>query len=253
MKKKLSLFTLTFFLFTVFALFSNQEEVKSYEIDFTAGLKFSYNAAKIELGQEGIENSLFYPYLVLEVDVDIFSYLTLGVIAGYNQNNFKDPIDFTELPLSLRLNDERRNSMVFGLNLESEFVSFGYFSLLARGEFLYFKLFKTEKAIELPIVTGNAAIENSFYQLTVDLFLQYDGLTGVTLFLGPQLNLLDGKVSISEKIEDIEADQITDYRQKNFIGLASGINIEMGSSLELILIAELFSKTAFSAGLFYVF
>jgi len=234
-------------------IFSDEEEVKYYEIDFSAGLTFSYNMAKVELAPDDLEKTLFYPFLTVEVDVDIYDYVTVGVLAGYSQNTFRGSIDFSELPLSLRLNEERRNSMVFGLNLKSEFTSFGYFSLCGKAEFLYFKLFNNEIPIELPVVTGNAAIGNAFHQLTLDLFLKYDGLTGVSLFLGPQLNLLKGKVSISEVIEDIEAEQVIKYRQKKFIGLVTGVNIDIGSQVELILRAGFLSKTCFSAGIFYLF
>lgn len=252
MKKKCSLLTLLALLVIALPLFP-EEEVKGYEIDFSAGLNFSYNTVDVELGQDSVTSSLFYPYLTLEIDVEISSYLTLGILGGYNQNTFQDSIDFTELPLSLRLNEERRDAMVFGLSLKSEFVSFGYFSLSSKGEFLYFRTFKNEKAIELPVVTGSADIKNSFYQLTIDIFLQYDGLTGLTLFLGPQLNLLNGKISVSEVIDDIEADQTMNYKQKKLIGLAAGLNIDIGSHVELILRAGLFSRTAFSAGIYYLF
>ncbi|MCK5058819.1 MAG: hypothetical protein KAT34_19380 [Candidatus Aminicenantes bacterium] len=253
MKKKYSLFILLIFLLPALPLFSAEEEVKYYEIDFSTGLTFSYNTAKVDLAPDDMEKTLFYPYLALEIDVDVFDYLTIGVVAGYNQNKFTGSIDFNELPLSLRLNEEQRKAMVFGLNLKSEFTSFGYFSLLGKAEFLYFKLFKNEIPIELPVVTGSAAIKNAFHQLTVDLFLQYDGLSRVSLFFGPQLNLLKGKVSVSEVIEDIEAEQAINYRQKKFLGLVTGINIDIGSHIELILRAGLLSKTSFSAGIFYLF
>lgn len=253
MKKKYSLLTLFVFLIMAFPLLSVEEEIQYRDIDFSAGIQFNYNTAKIKLGPEEIENSLFYPYLVMEIDVDIFDYLTVGVFGGYSQSTFIDPADFAELPLSLRLNEERRGTMVFGLNVKSEFLSFGYFSLKAKGEFLYFKTFKNEKTIELPVITGTADIKNSFYQLSVNLFLQYDGLTGVTLFLGPEFNLLNGEISVNEVIEDIETEQIRDFSQKQLFGLISGINIEIGSQLELILQAGFFTKTSFSAGLFYIF
>jgi hypothetical protein len=207
----------------------------------------------VELAPDDMEKTLFYPFLTLEIDVDIYDYITVGVLAGYSRNTFTDSIDFSELPLSLRLNEKRRNAMVFGLNLKSEFTSFGYFALSGKAEFLFFKLFKNEMPIALPVVTGNAAIGNSFHQLTVDLFLKYDGLSGVSLFLGPQLNLLKGKMSVSEVIEDIEAEQVINYRQKNFFGLVTGVNIDIGSHAELILRAGLLSKTSFSAGIFYLF
>lgn len=253
MKKKYSLLTLLFFLIITFPLLSVEEEIQYRDIDFSAGIQFNYNTAKIKLGPEDSENSLFYPYLVLEIDVDVFDYLTVGIFGGYSQSTFTDPVEFTEMPLSLRLNEERRDTMVFGLNVKSEFVSFGYFSLLAKGEFLYFKTFKNEKAIELPVITGTAAIKNSFYQLSVNLLLQYDGLSGVTLFLGPEFNLLSGETSVNQVIEDIEAEQAVEFSQRQLFGLISGINIDIGSHLELILQAGFFTKTSFSAGLFYIF
>jgi hypothetical protein len=253
MKKKYSLLTLLILLLITFPLFSIEEEVKYNEIDFSAGLSLNYNTAKIKLGTEDNANSLFYPYLLLEINADIFDYLTIGVAGGYSQNTFTDPVDFSGLPLSLRLNKERRGGMVFGLNLKSEITAFGYFSLLGKAEFLYFKTLKNGKTIDLPTITGTADIKNSFYQLTVNLFLKYDGLTGITLFLGPEFNLLKGEISVNEVIEDIEAGQAVSFSQKQLFGLTSGINIDIGSHMELIMQAGFFTKTSFAAGLFYIF
>ncbi len=253
MKKKLSLLILLICTLVASPLLPAEEETQSIDIDFTAGLNLSYNTVNIKMGEDNIENSMAYHFAALELEAEILSRLKLAVLAGYTMDSYKNPIEFTGLPLSLRLNKKWNNAMIFGLNVKSDFVSFGYFSLLAKGEFLFFKFFKNDKPIELPVVTGNAAIKNSFYQLTVDLCLMYEGLSGVTLFLGPQLNLLNGKLSIAETIEDIKADQTMEYKQKNLMGLACGMNIDVGGNWELYVKAGLFSKTSLTAGIFYLF
>ncbi len=257
MKKNLSLLILFVVGLMVFPVGAQeqkeQQEIKSYEIDFNVCLNFSYNRTRVELGQEGLQHTLIYPLVTLEVDVEIFNNLTLGVVAGYNQNYFKEPVDFFLLPLSLRVNEEKNSSMVLGLNVKSEIVSFSDFSLVGKGEFLYFKLFKHERPIDLPIARGRAVLENSFYQLTVDLLLEYHRLSGIFFFLGPRLNLVKGKFSAEEQIEDIEARQTLNFKQKNFLDMAAGVNIELSSSLELILAASFFARTSLAVGISYLF
>lgn len=249
---KSKLFLLFLFLIPII-LFSVEKKTESYDINFNIGINFTFNSVKVKFGQDDVKNSMIYPFLALECDVDIFDYLTLGVIAGYNQNHFKEPVDFLHLPLSLRLPKKRTNSMIFGLNLKSEPLSFGDFSIKVRGEFLYFKLFKTQWKIDLPIVNGTAIVKNSFSQISIDLLLQYDGFTGLTFFFGPQFNFLKGKFVTNEEIGSIEAQEILKYKQKNVIGIVSGVNFEVGNHIEINLELNLFSKASLSIKAYYVF
>ncbi|MCK4766513.1 MAG: hypothetical protein KAW12_30240 [Candidatus Aminicenantes bacterium] len=255
MKKKLTLLTIFVFLVITLPLcaFDAAEDDSSAGIDFDAGLLFSFNRAKVELGADKTVSTLAYQYMALEIDVEIFSGFTLGVIAGYNRNFFNDPVDFTQLPLTLRVEKMKNSSLLLGANLKAELFSFGDFTLIGKGEFLWFRQFNHESPIELSVVTGNAVVENAFYQATVDLLLKYDRWTGVEIFFGPELYLLDGEISADETIEDIQARQTLEYKQDSLFGFVVGASFEIGSHVELFLSAGLFSKTSFCAGLFYIF
>lgn len=230
-----------------------EKQVLVYDIDYSVGLNFSYNRASILLGENDVESSMTYTYLALEIDVALLDFLTLGAVAGYNTNYFNDPVDFNNLPLSLRVSDQRYNSMVVGVRAKTDFFSWKEFSLAANGEFLYFKVFKKELPIQLPVVSGTSTVKNSFYQAAVELMVQYDRFTGLTIFAGPQLNLVNGKFTVTETIEDLEGIQTLKYKQKNTMGIAAGINVEAGSHFDINAKICLFSKTTFSLEVFYIF
>ncbi len=223
------------------------------DYDFGAALYFSYNKADVELGPNSLVNPFSYHYLVMEVNAELFDMFTVGVLAGFNQNNFDDPVVFDQLPLSLQLTDAKPNAFVLGANIKSEFATFGYFSLKAKGEFLYFSSMKFEDTIDLPIVSGSAIIKNNFYQFTVDLLLQYDGFSGVSIFLGPQVFLLDGTMSADETISSLEANHELDFNQKQVFGITGGASIAVASNFDLVLKATMLSKLSLSAGIVFIF
>jgi len=226
---------------------------KALQIDYTVGLNFSFNKVAVLVGNNNLSNSLNFSYLALELDVGISDYLTLGAVAGYNSNYMKDPVDFNNLPLSLQLQDETFNSMVLGVRAKSEFLSWKDFSFAANAEYLYFKRLKKEFPIELPIVTGEAIVKNSFTQLSVELWAQYEGFSNFTLFAGPQLNLLKGKFNVSEEISDLNAEEELSYKQENKLGVAAGVLLEVSSHIDVNLKINLISKNSFSIGAIYVF
>ncbi len=229
------------------------EPQSAADIDFTAGLKFCYNRVPVLLGEDKTGNSLVHSYLALEIEAGLKDYLILGVVAGYDTNHFNDAVDFYRLPLSLHVDDQSFNSMVFGVKAKSDFFSWKDFSFVAQGELLFFKLFKKEFPIDLPIAKGTSTVKQSFSQLALELLVQYDGFPGFTVFAGPQLNLLKGSLTASEKIEELEGEEKLTYRQKNKMGIAAGINIELSSQLELNVKVNVISKTSLSVEVFYIF
>lgn len=253
MRKILFLLILVGFIVGSTVMFSAEKEKKTTDIYFNVGLNLNFNDANIKIGDNGDENSLVYSYLTLEFDVDLTDDLTLGIIAGFNNNYLKETMDFFQLPITLRFNKEKNNSMVFGLNAKSEFLLIGDFSLQVRGEFLYFKLFKKEFPIDLPIATGASTLKNSFSQISLEMLGQYDGFSNFSVFAGPQFNFINGKYTVSETIENIEAEEVLKYKQRKTVGLMAGINYDLGSHFILDLRLTIISKTSFSGSIFYVF
>ena len=256
-KMKINIFLfLTIFTLALFPAGQDQAQAtgpKSYGIDYTAGLNFCYNRVGVLMGDDNINNTLVHSYLALEVEVGLAEYLRLGVVAGFDSNHFADPVDFYNLPLSLRLNEQSHSSMVFGLRAKSDFFSWRDFSFSANAEILLLKLAKKEQNIDLPIVTGTSTTKQSFSQLTLELLVQYDAFSRLTVFAGPQLNLLKGKITAAEVIEDLQGEEKLTYKQKNTLGLAGGINYELSSHFDLNVKAGLFSRTSLSIEVFYIF
>lgn len=219
-------FFLLLILFIHLTLFSSEDIDTQDNLAFFTGLRVSYADARVTFDDSDLDNSLIYMIFALEARVDVSDYLSLGVIAGYNINHFQNSLQVTSLPLSLEINQQRSSSMVFGLHLISEFFSSGDFSIAADGEFLYFKRFEQEVEINLDIVSGYSTIKHRFMQGTLNLILKYHGLDGIVLFAGPQLNLISGKLTVSEAIEVIESETALNHQQKNMFGLVGGATFE---------------------------
>jgi len=255
---KIKFFLLLFTVFTLVLFPADQEKTQPIDtrfhgIEYTVGLNFSSNRTPVLMGDDDIKNTLIHSYLALKVDVGVSNYFTAGVVVGYASSQFDDPVDFYTLPLSLSVSSQSYNSMIFGARARSDFLSWKDFSLRANGEILFFKLSETESAIRLPIVTGTSTVKQSFSQMTLELLVQYDGFSTFTVFAGPQLYWLKGKITASESIEELEGEEEFEYKQKNAIGLASGVNFELGSHFDLNIKVSLFSKTSFSIEAFYIF
>jgi len=234
-------------------LWPGEKEKKTPQIEYNPGLVFYYNRVPIQMGENKIQNNLEYYMAALEIDVDIMDYLTVGAIAGYNQNRTSSAVNFTQLPLSLRLNDESFNSIVLGLKAKSEFFSWEDFTFTAQGNFNYFKLFKKEFPIELPIETGSAVFKNSFHTFNIELLIQYDGLNNFTLYAGPQINVLKGKFHVLEEIDTLKGEETLSYKQRHTFGALGGARFELGSHFDVNVMVNLISKSSLGVEIFYVF
>jgi hypothetical protein len=251
---KIKLFLVLFTVFTLALFPADQEQTtQPLKIDYTAGLNFSYNRTPVLMGDDDIENTLIHSYLALEVDVGVSDYFTAGLVAGYATSQLDDPVNFNNLPLSLSVSGQSYKSMIFGARARSDFLSWHYFSLRANGEILFFKPFEKESTIQLPIVTGISTVKQSFSQLTLELLVQYDGFSTFTVFAGPQLYYLKGKITASESIEELEGEEEFEYKQKKTFGFTGGVNFELGSHFDLNVKVTLFSKTSLSIEAFYIF
>lgn len=245
----LSLILLTSF----FSLSAQASSPRPLLFTFSPGLEFSYQSIAISCGDEKAANTFNFlaPRLVFKVEVS--DYLALEVLAGYHSAFAKDPVDFSALPLSLRWDRQKFQGLLLGAAISSEPFAFGDFSVKARGEFT----FALEKSrtwdIVLPLVTGQATGENAFSLLTLDVTLHYQGLTGVTIFLGPRLNLLHGRFSAAETVVDLQGQQEIAYVQKNLVGPLAGVTIEIADNWELNLKASFLARTELSLSVFYLF
>jgi hypothetical protein len=234
-------------------LFPAEQTTGLQGINYSAGLVLSHHRVPVTMGDADLENTFVFSYLAVEVDMDIHDYLTVGALAGYNRNNFADPVNFLQLPLSLGMEESASNSMMFGLRAKSNFFSWQDFSFSANTGFLYGTSKNKEYDIALPIVSGTAEVSGSFYQAHIELLVRYDGLSHISLFAGPRLNLLKGTLTASETIEDLEGEEELDYGQKNMFGITAGAHYEAGASFDINLKLSLVSQTSLTLELLYIF
>jgi len=246
-------FTLIFIFSAALPAQETPKQTETPDVDYRAGLVLGYNRADVKLGDAELESTLEYTYLGIQIDVDLMDFLTVGVIVGYNSNSFKDPVDFNMLPLSLRVDGERFNSMMFGARARAEVYSWKDFSLTAEGELSFYKRFKTEFPIQLSIASGNAVIRNTFTQISLDLLVQYDGFTNFTVYGGPQLNLISGNIIAEETIDAVNGEEKLSYSQKNLLGLTAGIFYELGDHFDVYAKISMLSKMSLTVSFMYVF
>jgi hypothetical protein len=257
MRKMLSIFLSLLFLFTFSRALSAIEIEEMGGARFSAGLRLAYERAQVkfadEAGVEGLGNTFTFSALLLELDLKISRNFILKAAAGYGLTHFNDPLLVTGLPLSLDLQPKRNGSVVVGLALNVQPFYWGDFSFHGNGEFIYVKQLTNEWDIQLPIVGGRAVQEHFFYQGTLDVLIQYDGFLGVTPFLGPQFNMIKGRLNMSEDIGSISARRELEYQQKNLLGVCAGARFELGRRWEMMARANFLSRTYFSIEVLYLF
>jgi hypothetical protein len=249
--RKLILVLILSFAFSAFSAAESTPRPISISVD--PGLEFSFNSISGLVGAEKTANTFSILASRLALKMDILEYLSLEVLAGYHFAHARNPLDFTSLPLSLRWDREKFGGLLFGAAVSSEPFTLDDFSLKARGEFTLALEKEKTWEIELPTVSGQAKGDNAFTLLTLDVTVQYDGFTGVTIFAGPRFNLLHGKFTASESIIDLQDQQEFSYRQKNLIGALAGAVIEIGGNWELNIKVSLFARTELSLAVFYIF
>ena len=246
-------FLLLILLTIFFSLAAAESTPWPITITINPGLEFSYNSISIQSGEQKTANTLNFIASRLALKADIFDYLSLEILAGYHSAFAKDPLDFTRLPLSLRWDRKKFKGLLLGLALSSEPLTLNDFSLKVRGEFTFTLEEDRTWDIKLPQVSGLATGENAFNLLTLDVTLQYDGLTGITIFMGPRLNLLHGKFIATENIVDLQGQQEITYSQKKLIGPLAGVVIEIADNWELNIKASFLARTELSLAVFYIF
>lgn len=236
-----------------FSVSAAESTTRPMAITFNPGLEFSYNSISSQSGEQKTANTLNFVASRLTVKADIFEYLSMEILAGYHSAFAKNPVDFNTLPLSLRWDRKKFQGLLLGMALSSEPFSLNDFSLKIRGEFTF--TLEKDKIwdVKLPQVSGRVTGENAFNLLTLDVTLQYQGFTGITVFLGPRLNLLHGKFIAAENIVDIQGQQEITYSQKKLVGPLAGMTIEIADNWELNIKASFLARTELSLAVFYIF
>ncbi len=249
MKTKVIVLLAVLLIFSSFQ-YSTEKESKFSGIDFTAGLHLSHSRIPVKIDKLEDDLTLFYAALGLEAEFS--EYFTVGALIGYGVNSMKDPVNFYQVPLTLQLDDTNFKSMMLGFNVRSEFFSWKDFSFSANAEFMHFMKAKNDFLIFLDNVDGTGEFQNSLTRMSLELLAQYEGLSNIDLFAGPQLFLLKGKFNSSETVGNISGDEELSYKQRKPLGFVSGIHFEAGD-FEVQGKVTLFSNTSISAIISYTF
>ena len=252
MNKKKHILLFLILLFCVNLLVS-KDSTKDVSLDFDIGLIFKAGSSEIIFNDSELVNDLAFIITALRVDIDISTYIKLGIIAGYQQNHFNNTINAVKLPLSLSLPEDNLNSMLLGFILETEPFSIDDFSLDINFEFNYFKSFSRSWDITLPITSGTAESKNSFFAASINFLFKYEGFANFTPYIGPSINILSGKLNFAENIMEIEATEEMKYKQNSLIGLSSGVLFEVGDNWDIGIRLNLFSEKALCLSVFYIF
>ncbi len=230
-----------------------QSTPRPISISVDPGLELSFNSIRTLVGPEKTANTFNFLTTRLALKMDVIEYLSVEILAGFHYAYASEPLDFTSMPLSLRWDREKFSGLLLGLAASSEPLTMDDFSLKVRGEFTWAMEKEKTWEIELPTVSGEATGDNAFSLLTLDVTVQYDGFSGVTLFAGPRLSLLNGTFTAAETIIDLQGQQEFSYRQKNFFAVLAGAVIEIGGNWELNVKASLLGRTELSLAVFYIF
>lgn len=221
-------------------------------MNFSSGAGFSFNVIDCRVGDSAVQNKLTLLYPSLRFDLEIMEYLTVGLFVGYNFAHMNQAVDFVQLPLSLQLDKTKFQGLLFGARIQSVPFSVSDFSLKAAGEFLYAREGSKDWGITLPLVKGTASARNQFSLMTADLLFQYEGISGLVLFAGPRLNLLNGKLKLAETIEAVEGIQEMKFKQRNLIGPVIGAVFEIGGNWEVAVQGSLISRLSASLEISYI-
>jgi len=246
-------FLLLILLITFFSISAAESKPRPIAVTLYPGLDFSYNSIAIQSGEEKTINALNLIVSRLALEVEIFDYLSLEVLAGYHSIFAREPLDFAKLPLPLRWDRNAFSGLLLGLAFSSEPLSVDDFVLHLRGEFDISLTPEKDWEIMAPLVNGLFREESSFSLLTLDATVQYQGFTGITVFAGSRLNLLHGKFTTSEIIADVQSTQEIPFKQKTLAGPLAGARIEIGDNLELTIQASLLARSELSLSFFYTF
>ena len=222
-------------------------------IEGTFGINVGLNSLEVNIGDEEILNKFFYNTLGFEFDYFPSDNIELGFLAGYSFKHFEENIFFIQLPVSLSLEKKKINSMYFGTRITWQPIYWEDFFINIRGCLTFFKLFKINNEIQFPSITGSSELKSSFFQTSLAVFLNWDKLSGITLFCGPKLNLTGGKIIASQQLGSISGDQTLVFNQIRPLGLCLGAVVEIFETFEIKLRMDIISQLSLQCGVFYEF
>jgi len=249
--KKILLCSLFFLLFTL--TIAADDSVKTGGFNISTGLAFNYSLTPMSDSEGALENELLLLTPLLLVEVEIFDYVSFGLAAGFNLSYFRQTLDFQELPLSLRLDQERFSGPVFGIYVKSDPVHFGDFLIKARAAYMYYLHGGREWPITLPVESGSAHGASRISELSAEVLLGYQVFSGLRFFVGPHLNLTRSRLKLDQAIGLLAGEQETVMRQQDPLGLLLGVSYDLGSHWEITCKAVFFSRTALNLEFLYVF
>ncbi len=229
------------------------EAPKTSGLNFSTGLAFNLGVIPVQDSEAALSNEIVLMSPALLVELEIFDYISLGVMLGYNLSYHREPLDFQELPLSLRLDQEKFSGPLFGVYAKADPLHFGDFMVKLRAAFTLGLHGGRDWLLELPVVEGTALGRSRLVEMSAEALLGYQGIPNLRLFIGPSLNLLRSTLKLEQEIAELEGLQEIRLRQKRAVGALLGASLDISSHWEASLKAFLLNRTALVLEFLYVF
>jgi hypothetical protein len=220
--------------------------------NFNSFAELSMNQLDLKLDREkNNENKLIHYLFKVGLKFDVVDNIKLEVFSGYYFNRFDQYIDFSDLPLSLRLSKNTHSSWLGGINFGIDAFSAGDFSFHIKPEFIFFKSTTKDFVIVTDIFSGNSKVKHHSYSLKIDFILHYDRLVGITPYAGTMFYFNKGGFDVTETIDNFEFATALNYKQQNYLGILLGAYIELSSQWLLQIKTTFFSLKSIAISIHY--
>jgi len=245
-----------FFFITIWPAFPAAKKNTIGNVDYTVGAKLSFTRIPVWLNPQTdtetkTSNTLSLSYLDIYGDVALSEYITLGLSVGYASHSMRKTVEFNTLPLSVQLQGKTFAGVLLGVHARSNFFSWDNFTFQSNAQVLTFMESTQNLPVTLDLAKGNAEIKHSITESSIDLLVQYEGLSSCNIYAGPQLAWVSGDYKVNETIETLQGSQELSYKQKKLFGIIAGAHMEVGN-FDIKAELSLFSRTGVGVRVYYM-
>jgi len=223
------------------------------DLSFSSSIGFEYNKLKILNKENNNEYDFSYSFINLGLKSDIFDFLTAKAFVGFAINTFKNKIVLQDLPISINIDNLSLNSLIMGLNLNSNPFDIGDVSVYLDANLIYLKSFNKSEEINFDIAKGNLKLSDSFLNIRGLLYFTYEGFDDFTPLLGFGIDYLNGRINSTQEIEDVKGDGELRFKNKSLFFLQAGVTYYLSESIYIDAVLKLFSRTSVLIRLNYDF
>jgi len=206
---------------TAFAQF---EEEGFSDISFNVGIGFEYVNRAITW-DEGLVSTLKANLFSVRPGIVFRDVVSLNAIIGYSLSSYNSMI-FRQLPFSVELDMGNVTGYVLGGELDVFIYNFGDFEIGAQGQFVFYLGMEKEWEISGLSVDGSVTGKPSWQRYYVGPKITYTGLDNFYPYLFVSYNLLTGKYSLDQVIQDLSGSEEKSITSQGKFCIATGADFE---------------------------